>query len=318
MIERRPIDPSPKGREQWLGWRRRDVTAGSTGALFGVHPFQTIAGLYAEKMGMPLPGAPDPESAVIRRGNDLEDFVGAKVAKMRPQWRIDKNTEYLSDAHARIGATPDFWIEGDPRGLGVLQTKTVNPRDFRNKWCSDDSDEPVPPMWIILQNATEVMLADAAFGAVAVQVVGDYAWDTHIIEIPRHKPSEHKIRVAVNCFWQAFDAGQVPEIDYERDGALMALLYPREREGSIVDLTRDNRAIWLCAERARQADIIKQAEAIKESVETELKEKIGDHEAALVNGWRVTLKTTHRPEKLHKATSFRVLRTMRKEEETHG
>src|SRR5580765_3495221 len=101
MIERIPI----ASREEWLGLRKQDVTASAVGALFGVHPWQTIAGLHAEKCGMEMP-APDPESAVIRRGNALENVVAAEVAKERPEWQIRKNDLYLRDPRARLGATP--------------------------------------------------------------------------------------------------------------------------------------------------------------------------------------------------------------------
>lgn len=303
-IERIPIT----SREQWLELRKRDVTASTIGALFGVHPWQTIAGLHAEKCGLDLPG-PDPESSVIRRGNALEPVVATEAAKLRPEWRIVKCTEYLRDAHTRIGATPDFWIEGDPRGLGVLQTKTVNSWDFRKKW--DGEDEPVPPMWVLLQVATEAMLSDAAFAAVGVLVVGDFNWGCHVVEVPRHKSTEHKIRVAVYSFWAALDAGHVPEINYERDGDLVKLMYPREVEGKVVDLRGDNRIVELCEIRERNAALIKAAETAKKAAEIEMRTKLGDAEIAIVNGWKVSLKTTHRPEIVQPAIDFRVLRTTR-------
>jgi hypothetical protein len=282
--------------------------------LFGVHPWQTIAGLHAEKCGMELP-APDPDSAVIRRGNALEAVVAQEVAKLRPEWNVVKNTEYLRDPRARLGATPDFRIHGDPRGVGILQTKTVNPWKFKKAWLGDD-DDPTPPLWIILQVTCEAMLADAAFAAIGLLVVGDFAWDAYIVELPRHKPTEHKIRVAVHSFWQGLAAGIVPVINPERDGDLVRLMYPREVEGSVIDLTRDNRASWLCEERSRQAAIIKEAEAAKTAAEVELKSKIGDHEAALIGGWKCTLTTTHRKEIVQPAIDYRVLRTSRLKETT--
>jgi predicted phage-related endonuclease len=309
-VQRIPIT----SREQWLELRKQDVTASAIGALFGVHPWQTIAGLYAEKCGMDLP-APDPESSVIRRGNALESVVAAEVAKLRPEWLINKNAEYLRDSHARIGATPDFWIDGDPRGRGVLQTKTIGSYAFKKYWAGDYGEDPSPPLWIILQNATEVMLADAAFGAVGVLVLGDFAFDCHVIEVPRHKPTEHHIRVAVNLFWQALDAGQVPTIDYERDGDLVKLMYPREAEGKIIDLRGDNRIQELCEIRARNAAMIAVAEKEKKAAETEMRAKIGDAEIAIVNGWKISLKTTHRPEIVQKAVDYRVLRSVREKVE---
>ena len=301
-------------REEWLELRKRDVTASTIGALFGVHAWQTIAGLHAEKCGMEMP-SPDPASSVIRRGNALESVVAAEVAKQRPEWRIRKNDLYLREPHARLGATPDFCIDGDPRGLGVLQTKTIGSYGFKKYWVGDYGEEPTAPMWIILQNITEVMLADAAFGAIGVLVIGDFAFDCHVIEVPRHRPTEHKIRVAVNSFWQALEAGHVPTIDYARDGDLLKLMYPREVEGKVIDLRGDNRIVELCEIRARNAAMIAIAEKAKKAAETEMREKLGDAEIAVVQGWKVSLKTTHRPEVVQKAVDYRVLRTSRIEED---
>jgi predicted phage-related endonuclease len=306
MIERIPI----LSREQWLALRKPDVTASVVGALFGCHPWQTIAGLHAEKCGMELPG-PDPESSVLRRGNALEMVVAAEVAKLQPEWLITKATEYLRDPHVRFGATPDFWIDGDPRGRGCLQTKTIGSWKFKKEWRGEEDDEPTPPLWIILQNATEMMLADAAFGAIGVLVIGDYTFETHVIEVPRHKPSEHRIRVAVKCFWDALDAGQVPTIDPERDGELVKLMYPHEVEGKVIDLRGDNRMVELCEIRERHGAIMKTAEAAKKTAEVEMRTKLGDAELAIVPGWNVSLRTTHREERVQPATSFRVLRTTR-------
>jgi len=309
-VERIPIT----SREEWLELRKRDVTASTVGALFGVHPWQTIASLHAEKCGLELP-SPDPESSVIRRGNALEAVVAQEVAKQRPEWRIRKNDFYLRDAHARIGATADFWIDGDPRGLGVLQTKTIGSYAFKKYWAGDYGEDPTAPLWVILQNATEVMLADAAFGAIGVLVIGDYTFETHIIEVPRLKSVEHKIRVAVHSFWQALDAGQVPIIDPDRDGDLVKLMYPREVEGRVIDLRGDNRMCELCEIRARNAALIGTAEKAKKAAETEMRTKLGDAEIAMVQGWKVSLKTTHRPEVVQEAVDYRVLRSVREKVE---
>jgi predicted phage-related endonuclease len=276
-------------REQWLGLRKQDVTASVVGALFGIDPWQTIAGVHAEKMGLDLPG-PNPESAVIRRGNALEPVVATEVAKLRPEWRLIKNTEYLRDPRARIGATPDFWIENDPRGRGVLQAKTVGSWKFEKEWACGEEWEP--PRWIFLQVLTEMMLADAAFGAIGVLALGDFVFDTHIIEVPRHKQMEHKIRVAVHAFWQALDAGQAPTLDYERDGDLVKLMYPAAVPGKVIDLRGDNRIIELLETRELQAGFEKEAKMRKETAETEIREKIGDAELAIVPGWRVSLGKT--------------------------
>jgi len=316
VIDRIPVDMStPEGREEWLAGRRPFVSASSgVPAIFGVHPYQTIAGLHAEKMGHDIPG-PDPNSSVIRRGHALEIVGANEVALQHPEWKIIKANEMLIDRTLRLSATPDFRIEGDPRGLGMLQTKTMGSWKFKKECLNEDGDEPMPPLWMILQNATEVMLADAAFGVIGILVIGDFAFDCHVIEVPRHKPTEHRIRVAVNLFWQALDAGQVPTIDYERDGDLVKLMYPREAEGKVIDLRGDNRIVELCEVRERNAALIKAAEKAKTAAETEMRTKLGDAEIGIVNGWKISLKTTHRPEIVQKAVDYRVLRSVREKVE---
>lgn len=296
-------------RAAWLQLRTKDVTASQIGALFSVHPWSTVASVYASKSGMDLDGD-DVETALMRRGNLLEPVVGAEVARLRPAWQVIKCKEYLRDPEARIGCTPDFLIHGDPRGLGILQTKTTGSWQFKKGWGS--ADELMPPLWIVLQAATEMMLADAAFAAIGVLVIGDFQFETHVIELPRVRGAEARIRAAVRLFWAQIEAGEVPVIDASRDGDLVRLMYPHETHGKIVDLTGDNRILELLDQREALAGTIKFAEGKKVEAETEIRSKLGDAEAALVRGWRsVTLRTTHRKEHVVKASSYRTLRATR-------
>ena len=36
-------------RDEWLQWRKQDITASVIGALFNVHPYKTALQLYVEK-----------------------------------------------------------------------------------------------------------------------------------------------------------------------------------------------------------------------------------------------------------------------------
>jgi hypothetical protein len=290
----------------WQELRKQDVTASTVGALFpDVHPYLTIAGLHALKCGIEMPG-PDPESDVIRRGRALEQVVADEVGRLRPEWIITKAAEYLRDPQARLGATPDFYFTS-PRGRGVLQTKTVGIGKFKREW----EENGAPPFWITLQLAQEAMLDGADFGAVGVVAIGDWAFRCAVYEIERNATAERRIRQAAAAFWRAVDAGQVPQLDYKRDGDLIALMFPHEVKGKTADLTKDNRITKLLETRELQSSIIKDAEALKDEAEAEIKAKVGDAASALVRGWKVTLTTTNVPEQLRPAYSFRALRTRR-------
>jgi predicted phage-related endonuclease len=301
-IERIPI----VSEEQWLELRRADVTASLIAALWGLHPHVTIGQLHVMKSGIDLPG-PDPESAVIRRGNDLEPTIASMIARDHPQWRIRKAHEYYRDPAKRIGATPDYYASDPERaGRGILQIKTTGASAFKRHWLEGN-----PPTWIALQIATEMMLTKATWGAIAALVVSEFVWELHTFFVDRHPAAEQRIIDRVAEFWKAVDAGEQPSIDFERDGALIDLLYPREVPGKQIDLTGDNRIGELLEQRENVREAIRIAERLCETYENEIKSKIGDAESALVHGWHVTFKNVSKKEYTVRASSYRQLRCKR-------
>jgi predicted phage-related endonuclease len=289
-------------RDQWLALRKHDVTASRVGALFGLHPYVSAARLYYEQSGVEFPVE---ESPVMRRGRLLEGAVALAVEDERPRWDIIKGRYYWRDTELRLGATPDFLIEGDPRGLGVLQTKTAAPSVFKRDW----NEGKEIPFWITLQTLTECMLTGAAFGVVAAMRVDPFNLLCPILEIPRHETSEQRIREAVKRFWRDVAEGNEPTIDYGRDQDLIKVLTPREVKDQLVDLSGDNELPVLLDQRARLKVLIKQYEDRCEKIETEVRWKMRDSERVIgLDDWSITYKTQHREEKIQPASTFRVLR----------
>src|SRR4029077_14739538 len=206
MIERRTITD----RAQWLEWRRQDVPSSQIGALFHCHPYTTALRLYAQHRGTEFVVE---DNKVLRRGRWMEPAVAKAVSELRPEWRLELPGEYLRDPDLRIGATPDFYIHGDPRGRGILQAKTVAPSVYARDWL----DGTAVPLWILLQGATEAMQAEATFVAIAALLVDAHAMDCCIHEMPRNPAAELKIREAVAEFWRNVEQGIEPEPDFARD-----------------------------------------------------------------------------------------------------
>lgn len=288
-------------REQWLALRKRDVTASVVGALFGAHPYETPLGLYTIKSG--VVEIPDEDNKVLRRGRLLESAVAAAYAEEHPAWKIVKAHVYLRDRKVRIGATPDFFCT-DPEGRRVvLQAKTVSPGEFRKHWT-----EETPPFWISLQTLTEAMLDNAHRGIIAALVVDGWHFDLHHYEVPRHREAEGRIMDAVTNFWSDVEAGRMPKVDYERDGALLAVMYPRHVPGKILDLRMDNRMPELLIQRDGVQQVMKKGKQTLETIETEIKAKLTDAQGAMCNGWNVSFKEQGRSGYTVEPTSFRVLR----------
>jgi predicted phage-related endonuclease len=282
-VERRPI----VDREQWLAWRKEVVTASQIGWLFDISPYGSPLKLYAEKTGVEFDNK---DSKVLRRGRWFEPAVGEAVRELRPEWLIEAPRIFLVDSDARIGATPDFFIQGDPRGLGVLQAKSVAPAIFFRDWADGEV-----PAWIVLQIATEIMLADAAFGAIAPLVVDAYDPQCRIIEIERNLEAEATIRARVAQFWRDVEEGRDPDPNPRKDAAVVRALYPRSREGEVCDMSGNNRLAEQLASRANLCARIKRDEALVDVIETEIKFAMG--EAEQITGlpdWHVTYRTTDR------------------------
>jgi putative phage-type endonuclease len=298
MIERRPI----ANREEWLEWRKQDVTASRVGALFGVHPYETALRLYAEKRGVEFPNE---DNKVMRRGRWLEPAVATAVEEERPEWKLRAPKVYLRDPDLRLGCTPDYFIDGDPRGLGVLQCKTVAPSVYARDWHNGSEI----PFWITLQALTEMMLADAAFGVVAALLVDPHQMDVAILDVPRHADSELKILVAVRNFWQQVIIGIEPDPDFGRDSEVIKLLMPRETSGKQIDFTGHNELPDMLGERATLMANIKQQEERCDEIETKIKFLMADAErAAGLGGWLLTYKVEHRNAYTVPAKDPRVLR----------
>jgi predicted phage-related endonuclease len=309
MIER--IDLTGKSREQWLDLRRPDVTASRSGALFGVDPYCSPLRLYHEKAGL-LDLAPDNNSPILRRGRLFESAVAEAVREERPDWEIVKANEYLRDPEIRLGATPDFYIKGDPRGLGVLQCKTCSAGVFDREWRGEGQ----LPFVTTLQVLTEAMLAGAAFGAAAALKIDAFNVEVAIVEVPRHEASEQRIRDAVVRFWDDVKNGREPPPDYGLDRDLIAALSPQEFAGKVINLEGDNEVMAGLAERADLKAQTKRAADRCAEIEAMIMQRMGDAESIVgVPDFRVTWRTTKFKEYTVKAREQRVLRILDRRED---
>jgi hypothetical protein len=114
-----------------LETRKLDVTASVIGALFNCHPHTTPLKLYVGKRGTEFP---EVDNKVMRRGRWLEPAIAAAAAEKMPDHRFEFPRVYLRDSDLRLGATPDLFAHGDPRGLCVLQAKSIAPSVFHREW----------------------------------------------------------------------------------------------------------------------------------------------------------------------------------------
>jgi predicted phage-related endonuclease len=309
------ITRTPGGdRAQWLKTRMQDVTGSDVGALFGCHPWKTVADLYAEKIGA-YPSPDEAPAGPKARGTRLEKFVAGEIADRNPEWTVVKETDYYRDPETRLGGTPDYELytsAPNPGSRCVLEIKTVAERDFKNIWKDPSCPEapPLPPVWILLQATTYMYLTGAPAAKIGVMPIGEWSsFDPIVIDVPRNENVIREIKTRVAKFWDAVERGEPPEFDFDRDMPAIKALYGSADPGKIVDLRQDSVMTDLLFERDRLKASLKNDETLLEPVEAQIRARIGDAETALVNGFSsVTLKSQHRREHLVKASDFRVLR----------
>ncbi len=310
MVERYPVGD----RDEWLRRRRFAVNASEVGALFGIHPYQSALSLYLEKTGERQVTLAD--NAVLRRGRIFETAVAEAVRMERPDWRIEKATDYLFEPLTSaeenplaplvgIGATPDFLVNCPKRGRGVLQTKVVDPQIYERDWTAQ-----MPPMWIVLQTSQEMMLEGVQWAAIAALVVNPWRWPVHIYEFDAHAPTQAKVRQAITDFWaNSIAKRKPPQMDYARDADIIKDLYP-EDNGEILDLTGDNYMTDLChryEEAEAKVAAAKADEKALEIIKNEIREKLGDALGARLPGWIINNPTIIRKGYVVKETSYRRL-----------
>jgi predicted phage-related endonuclease len=286
-IERIPIT----SEAQWLeGPRKGDITASVVGALAGDHPYVTIGKLNAIHRGTVFPEK-DRDDPFLRRGRWFEPVIPVAMSERRPDLTIKQPRIYVRDPDLRFGCTPDFFADGDPRGQGVVQAKTVLPHIFARDWNRGED----PPRFIIFQTLTEAMLTGAAYGLIAALVCDPYSPELYLHEVPRHPSAEERLKDLVRRFWDDVDAGRDPPIDFARDGETIAALLKRETKGKTFDAAGHNELPEILAQRALLMARMKQDEARCDEIENEIKFTLGDAEK--VEGlpdWKITFKTTER------------------------
>lgn len=301
-IERHAIT----SRDQWLDLRRRDITASVIGALAGAHPYVSARKLYLAHSGLDFP---EEENDAMRRGRIMEPAVAAAVSEERTDWSLQKNEHYYRDPAIRLGATPDYLIHGDPRGLGVLQIKTCEASVYARDWNGGSKI----PLYIELQTLVECMLTEAVFGEVAVMVTPSRRLTATILPVPRLAGAERKIIAKVEQFWADVAAGREPDLDYGKDLELVKRIFPQETAGKVVDLSGDNAVPDLLARRQILSEQMKTLATEKDAITCELAAKMGDAERAIgVPDWSLTYKTIK--ERVQTVRAHRELRVYRKEQ----
>ena len=312
-IERREIT----SREQWLEWRKSDVTASDIAAVMGVDADKTCAKVWALKLGIISEAA---RSEFLEYRECQEGAVLRWLKRYKcPHWDIVEAETYWRDPDIRLGCTPDAMaIDPDRDGIGCVQIKTVRQDIFEDEWVMPDGKIEIPLAYQ-LQTQTEAMLTGAAWAVVATEVMGFGTGSFFTQEIELEPALEPRIKDVVVRFWADTLAGKTPRFDFALDADVIEAMHrkPLVKEPPL-DLAADNRLPELLPMRKRRKDYISRAQKWVERADAEIKDKLGGHESAALPGWKISWKLQTREQQILEQKQFRVLRVTEQKGKPNG
>jgi predicted phage-related endonuclease len=247
------------------------------------------------------------ETGAMRRGRHFEGAALNYLQEERPDVTIERPNVFIADTEHKLGATPDAYLRVDGRLINC-QIKTIS-RPVFERW------DGKAPLGYQLQVVTENMLSEVGSGLLAVLVVSAHDAFLQTFEVPRHAAAEQRIMAIADEFWDMVAGGRRPDADYARDAEPIAALFPHATPDTILDLSGDNRLPELLRWRECRKAYIARAEERVKAADTEIKDKMGNAEAAILPGWRITWKDEFRKAYEVRESTRRVLRVKAVEED---
>jgi hypothetical protein len=237
-------------REEWLCWRRHDVTASAAAGLLAASPYQTPFALWMEKAGLTTP---KPMTKRMRSGLRSEALHIEMLREDFPEWEIEQGAIYIRDPAYRIGATPDaFATRPDRRGIGVVQLKKTTREAYRRGWNIPDEEIEEPPAYHQIQTIMEGDLSRASWAVVSAVILDEDEIFPH--EIKMRPLIADVVRQETADFWRRIAERDPYPVDYLADGDLI-LANAHPIKGVEIDLTGNERVAAILAEHERLKDM---------------------------------------------------------------
>lgn len=289
-------------REAWLASRPSGLGASEIAAAIGQSPWQSMFSLWVEKTTGEREQV-DSESAywgTVFEPHVIERFGMVTGRKVHPWNQLHT---VVSPAFDWLRCTPDAIQIDDDKGPGTLQVKTTSLR-LELDWKDN------PPLHVQIQAQFEAWMLGYSYGTVAALIGGQkLVWHDFDVNMRFIQAALKKLE----WFWHCVQENIPPEIDgSESTTEAIKRLYPFD-EGGEIELGTEHEK--LVAKKQSLGERKKRIEKTLTEVDNRLKVALGDYTAGLLpNGTRVTYKTQTNPEKVVKASTFRVLRIHKNKE----
>ena len=292
--------------------RTKYLGGSDVAALMGLSRWKTPLALWAEKTGRLQNELSNFEAAEI--GTELEEYVSKKFTKKTGiALRVDNRT-FTHKKYSYMVAHIDRWVTGAD---AVFEAKTAS------AWKEKEWGGEEIPVEYTLQLNWYLGIVGKKIGYIAVLIGGqkfvhkEIRFDQELFD--------KQIKCAA-IFWEHFVLADVAPMAIAGDSETLLGLFPNARPGSL-NLSGDQALLFdeLCESRAGGIESIKHAEEELEKIEAQIKQILGESEAAETDRYVATWKNQTRNtadtekmkqdgvfEKYKKTSSTRSLRTQQR------
>ena len=255
-------------RAEWLELRRNGIGGSDAASICGENPWRGPLAVYLSKVG----AAPDTDpNEAMEWGIELEDVIAKKFAR-RTGFAIRRCNMILQHPeYPFMLANIDRYVrDEDEPAWGILEVKNVG--EYRAEDWADDS---VPEYYQI-----QVQHYMAVTGA-------EYAWVAPLIggnrlkpvKVPRNNKLIRSLIAIESDFWKLVESRTPPPLDDSPEASkVLKAIYPQSKAQSV--LIDEDVYLKLKSARQRVADAEREARGL----ENQIKEAMGEAEAAMVPG----------------------------------
>lgn len=305
MTEQR-VFLTPENEDQWLEWRKSDITSTEIAALFDCHSYgETEYSLYHTKKGNIVKEWKDNDR--MAWGRRLEATIAMGIAEDLGLV-VEPFKDYGRMPELRMGSSFDFRVVGIAdnwdgeddtyrnlfleHGPGLVEVKNVDGLVFRRGWIEDAGVVEAPPQ-IELQMQYQMEVSGYNWCLGAPLIAGNTPKPFYRL---RDNQIGAAMRLKVSQFWDRFDRDDEPEPDYEKDGDSISTLYLNSSEES-VDLSDNMRMAELCHAHKAASDQEKEGKAKKDAAKAEMLTIIGSASKVIApDGFKISATTTKESE----------------------
>lgn len=297
------IQPTPTTREAWLAERRTLLTASDVPAALGLSPWKSPFELWAEKTGNIDPEDIGDRDAVkwgLRLEKPVAEGYAEDSGRTVTMWEPYKLVR--SSICDWLGATPDAtqYDAKDPEE-GALQIKTTSA--FKK---ADWAEEP--PIYYQVQLQTELLVTGMPWGTLAALIGGQQlVW----FDAEKNDRFLDAMLPKLEAFWELVKTGTPPPVDgSEATARILAKLYATDNGQEV--FLHDPELVQAATDLAGAKEKIKELEALETAAKNKLVAAIGEASfAVLADGRKFSHKQQTRKEYVCKASTFRVLRSVK-------